>query len=71
LLGIVFILEISAGIAAYVLRAEVETRIDERMSQSLLKYQYDKADQSIVTDSWNVMQKEVTFPFFSLFSLWQ
>lgn len=57
LLGIIFILEISAGIAAYVLRGEVEAQIETRMQESLIKY--DAHNQNIVSQSWDVMQHEL------------
>jgi hypothetical protein len=64
-LTIVFILEISAGIAAYVLRSEVENGIEVRMRSSLDDYSYDAGSGNVVTNSWNVMQYEVRMQLIS------
>lgn len=69
-LALIFICEIAGGIAAYVLRSDVDTVLTENMNKAL--NQYNATDHGGVTDTWNIMQHEVTFfnvPFLLTFVL--
>jgi hypothetical protein len=57
-LALIFICEIAGGIAAYVLRSDVDTVLTENMNKAL--NQYNATDHGGVTDTWNIMQHEVT-----------
>jgi len=57
LLGLIFILEIGAGIAAYMLRAEVDTIIDANMVKSMKNYGQPGYDG--VTRTWNMVQHDL------------
>ena len=64
-LALIFICEIAGGIAAYVLRSDVDTVLTENMNKAL--NQYNATDHGGVTDTWNIMQHEVNSN--SLYSL--
>jgi len=57
LLGIIFILEIAAGIAAYVMRDQVGDLIEEKMIASMSEY--GQAGEESITTTWNVMQEDM------------
>jgi len=57
LLGLIFILEIGAGIAAYMLRSEVDTIIDAKMVKSMKNYGQPGYDG--VTRTWNMVQHDL------------
>jgi len=54
LLGVVFVLEIAAGIAAYVMRDKVHGIVEEHMMDSMQNY--NATGHEGVTDAWNTMQ---------------
>ncbi|CAG0916382.1 unnamed protein product [Notodromas monacha] len=56
LLGVIFILEISVGIAAYVMKSEIEKDISVRMTKSVEQVKFDT--DSILKRSWDVIQTE-------------
>lgn len=56
-LALIFICEIAGGIAAYVLRSDVDTVLTENMNKAL--NQYNATDHGGVTDTWNIMQHEI------------
>ncbi|KAL9929508.1 tetraspanin 29Fa isoform 1-T2 [Glossina fuscipes fuscipes] len=58
LLGIIFILELSAGISGYVLRSDAESLIKVTLTDSLGKYNNTKVDE--VTVLWDYVQKTFT-----------
>jgi len=57
LLALVFLLEFGAGIAAYMLRNDVDTIIEGNMSKSLMHYGETNYDG--VTKTWDVVQHEL------------
>lgn len=54
LLGIIFVLEIAAGITAYILRDQVRTILQDGMTKALVNY--DRNSYEGVTKAWNVLQ---------------
>jgi CD63 antigen len=56
LLGIIFILEISAGIAAYVMRNEVEMKTEAKMRDSMQTY---NKSSNLAKKSWDMLQTEL------------
>lgn len=57
LLMLVFLLEFGAGIAAYMLRSDVDTIIDGNMIKTMLNYGETNYDG--VTRTWNMVQHEL------------
>jgi len=55
LLGIIFVLEIAAGIGAYVARDQVEDVITDEMEDSMSKYGTDDA----ITQAWDIAQHDL------------
>lgn len=58
LLGIIFILELSAGISGYVLRSDAESLIKGSLTNSLARYNNTNVDE--VTVLWDYVQKTFT-----------
>ena len=58
-LGLIFVCELAGGIAAYVLRGEVEGIVNENMKTSLKLF--NESGHGGVTDTWNIMQHDVSF----------
>jgi CD63 antigen len=56
LLGVVFILEIAAGIAAYVMRDQVHDLVDTKMTEAMKNYQDDGFEG--VTKAWDTLQHD-------------
>ncbi|XP_055852225.1 CD63 antigen [Episyrphus balteatus] len=56
LLGIIFILEISAGISGYVLRGDAEKFVDKRLKETILNYNKDGYDGT--TFLWDSIQRQ-------------
>jgi len=54
LLGIIFVLEIAAGIAAYVMRHQAEDFITKELNKNLPKYESDEG----VMKAWDLAQKD-------------
>lgn len=57
LLGLIFICELAGGIAAYVLRNDVDVVLTENMYKA--QQQYNATGHEGVTETWNIMQNEV------------
>lgn len=57
LLALIFLLEFGAGISAYMLRANVDSVIEEKMESSLKNYGEDGYDG--VTRTWDIVQHEL------------
>jgi len=57
LLVLIFLLEFGAGIAAYMLRNDVDTIVEKNMESSLSNY--GKADYDGVTRTWDIVQHEL------------
>ncbi|XP_046812133.1 CD63 antigen [Lucilia cuprina] len=55
LLGLIFILELAAGISGYVLRSDAENLIDKSLTDSLAKY--DPVKVTDVTVLWDYVQR--------------
>jgi len=56
LLIIIFIVEIGAGIAAYVMKEKVKGLVQEYMEKAIPKY--DKPESEGITETWNAMQHD-------------
>jgi len=56
-LGLIFVCELAGGIAAYVLRGEVEGIVNENMKTSLKLF--NESGHGGVTDTWNIMQHDL------------
>lgn len=56
-LGIIFVCELAGGIAAYVLRTDVDVVLNESMTKAL--QQYNVTGHDGVTHTWDVLQHEV------------
>lgn len=57
LLAIIFLMELGAGLATYVLKTEVRGIIEENMEKGLQNY--NVAKHKGVTETWNVVQHEL------------
>jgi CD63 antigen len=57
LLLIVLVAEIAAGVAAYVLKDNLDRKINEKMIEGMENY--GKADYDGVTDTWDLVQREL------------
>jgi len=57
LLAFIFLLEFGAGIAAYMLRNDVDKIVDENMEKGLINYAQD--DYQGVTKTWDIVQHEL------------
>ncbi|RUS87841.1 hypothetical protein EGW08_004374 [Elysia chlorotica] len=55
-LGIIFILEISGGIAGFVLREDIEDEVESVLAEALKNY--GKKDHEGVTSAWDKLQNE-------------
>ena len=60
LLALIFILELAAGIAAYVLRDDIRDTLNTNMQATMQNYAKDKYDG--VTKTWDGVQMEVGLP---------
>lgn len=58
LLGIIFILEISAGISGYVLKGDAQDLIDKKLQETIMNYNKDGYDGT--TYLWDTIQKQYT-----------
>ncbi|XP_046461293.1 CD63 antigen-like [Daphnia pulex] len=56
-LAVIFICELAGGIAAYVLRNDVDVTLTENMYKA--QQQYNVTGHEGVTETWNIMQNEV------------
>jgi len=56
-LGLIFVCEVAGGIAAYVLRSDVDVILTENMQKAL--HQYNAGGHEGVTHTWDVMQHEI------------
>ena len=65
-LAIIFVCELAGGIAAYVLRTDVDVVLNESMTKAL--QQYNVTGHDGVTHTWDVLQHEVCI-FSQLFFL--
>jgi len=63
-LAVIFICELAGGIAAYVLRNDVDVTLTENMYKA--QQQYNVTGHEGVTETWNIMQNEVIFEIFSV-----
>lgn len=57
LLALIFIIELGAGISAYMLRSQVHTIVETNMEKGLLNY--GKTGAEGVTETWNIIQHEL------------
>jgi len=57
LLGLIFVIELGAGISAYVLRAKLHVIIETNMEKGLMNY--NKAGAEGVTQTWDIAQHEL------------
>lgn len=57
LLGLIFIIELGAGISAYMLRTRVHGIVEANMEKGLLNYK--KAGSDGVTQTWDIIQHEL------------
>jgi hypothetical protein len=55
-LAVIFICELAGGIAAYVLRNDVDVTLTENMYKA--QQQYNVTGHEGVTETWNIMQNE-------------
>lgn len=58
LLGLIFILELAAGISGYVLRSDAETLIKGTLTDSLAEYKTDKPTEQTIL--WDYVQRTVS-----------
>lgn len=57
LLAVILVAQIGAGIAAYVLKGDLNNEVSKNMKSGMDNYK--KADFSGVTDTWDIVQKEL------------
>jgi len=57
LLGVIFLMEVGAGIAAYQLKAEVNDLIEKNMERGMAHY--NETGYEGVTKTWDVVQREI------------
>lgn len=58
LLALIFVIELGAGISAYMLRSQVHGIVQTNMEKGLLNY--GKEGSEGVTETWNIVQHELT-----------
>lgn len=58
LLILIFILELSAGIAGYVCRDAAEEVLTSKLTESMVNY--GKQNETVVTALWDVIQRNVS-----------
>ncbi|GFS02506.1 tetraspanin [Elysia marginata] len=68
-LGIIFVLEISGGIAGFVLREDIENEVEGVLSDALKNY--GKPNHEGVTSAWNKLQNEFDCCGVNNFSDWK
>ena len=57
LLGLIFVIELGAGISAYMLRTRVHGIVETNMEKGLLNYKVEGSEG--VTQTWDIIQHEV------------
>lgn len=57
LVGLVFLLEVSAGALAYHYRNELNSKINGNMNSTLSRYIHDSNNSSQIVESWDTVQK--------------
>lgn len=57
LLGIIFVLEIAAGITAYAMQGQVEDFLQDELKKNMKDFSYDAEHANAVTDAWNEAQR--------------
>lgn len=57
LLGLIFVIELGAGISAYMLRTRVHGIVEANMEKGLMNYKKEGADG--VTQTWDIIQHEL------------
>lgn len=58
LLILIFILELSAGISGYILRGSTTEYLDQKLKESLNKYNTTNAEEN--TKTWDIIQSTVS-----------